>query len=266
MTTPIDTLWVLVCALLVFLMQLGFACFEVGMVRSKNTINVVMKNILDFGVSAGVFWLFGFGFMFGPSIAGWMGVGGFAPDSWSGPDVSVFFLFQLMFCGTAVTILSGAAAERMKLLGYLASAAVVAGLAYPVFGHWAWGKDGWLGALGFVDFAGSTVVHSVGGWAAVAVLLVIGPRTGRFDGDGRIEPHSLVFTMLGTMLVWFGWFGFNSGSGLAFDDRVPGVLVNTLLAPVGAMIAAIALIAEIDLARSREVYAVLLAAAEMEGY
>lgn len=241
----IDILWVLVSAGLVFLMQAGFLCLETGLTRSKNNINVALKNLTDLGISIILFWLFGYGLMFGQTWGGWLGSTDFLPDFNNLPPWSVvFFLFQVMFCGTAVTILSGAVAERMRFDGYVISAALVSGIIYPIFGHWVWNglatgqTTGWLGTWGFVDFAGSTVVHSVGGWVALATLLVIGPRDGRFPADGpprAIPGSNLPLATLGAMLLWFGWFGFNGGSTLAMNDQVPLIIANTMMAAGAGM-------------------------------
>ncbi|MCK0104655.1 ammonium transporter, partial [Pseudohalocynthiibacter sp. F2068] len=186
----IDLLWVIIASAFMFLMQAGFLCLETGMTRSKNNINVAIKNFCDFCVAALAFWIFGFGLMYGLSYQGWIGLDLFALDFAKAPPfLAVFFLFQVMFCVTSVTILSGIVAERMKFGAYLFVALVVAGGLYPIAGHWSWGGrvatagSGWLAELGFVDFAGSTVVHSVGGWAGLALVLIIGPRLGRFDDD-----------------------------------------------------------------------------------
>ncbi len=235
----IDILWVLVCAGLVFLMQAGFLCLEAGSTRSKNTINVVIKNISDAGVSTLCFWLFGFGLMFGQTHFGLIGTTALAPEVGQGEMWPVaFFLFQAMFCSTAVTIVSGAVAERMRFNIYLAIALLVSGFIYPIFGHWAWnGLDvgaslGWLATIGFVDFAGSTVVHSIGGWVSLAAVIILGPRIGRFSKKrrSRFMGYDLPLALLGTLLLWFGWFGFNGGSVLALNEQVPGIIVNTLLA------------------------------------
>ena len=242
----VDVLWLIVSAVLVLMMQGGFACLESGLVRAKNTINVVVKNVVDISLTGLLFWLFGFALMFGPSLGGWIGFGGFMPDEDAGAWLLAFFLFQLVFCGTAVTIVSGAVAERMRFDGYLIVAALVAGLIYPLYGHWAWGGlvaegRGWLAEAGFIDFAGSTVVHSIGGWVALAAVLVIGPRLGRYGPDGRpIEGHNLPLSMLGVLLLWVGWFGFNGGSTLALDPSIAGIAVNTVLGPVGGCLLAMA--------------------------
>jgi Amt family ammonium transporter len=232
-----DLLWVLLCAFLVALMQAGFTCLESGMVRAKNSINVALKNLVDFCISFALFGIFGFALMFGPSADGLIGTGGFflssVQDSWD----MAFFFFEAMFCGTATTIVSGAVAERMRFGGYALTSVVLAGLIYPVIGHWSWYQGGendpagWLVQRGFIDFAGSTVVHSVGGWVALAALLIIGPRLGRFGKHGRpVEGHSLPIASLGVFLLWFGWFGFNGGSTLALSNDIPLIVTNTALA------------------------------------
>ncbi len=232
-----DLLWVLLAAFLVFLMQAGFLCLESGLIRSKNSINVAAKNITDFILCSAVFWVVGFGLMFGDSQQGWLGVSHFFFDGNDNPHLMTMFIFQVMFCGTAVTLVSGAVAERMTFSGYIAVTLLITLLIYPVTGHWAWAgiisgvSSGWLEKLGFVDFAGSTVVHSVGGWVALAAVLVLGPRIGRFDHHGgRIPGCNLPLAVLGCLLLWFGWFGFNGGSTLSWDDAIPGILLNTCLA------------------------------------
>lgn len=247
----IDALWVILGAILVFMMQAGFLCLEAGVTRSKNAINVAMKNVCDFAVAMLVFWCLGFGIMFGSSQSGWFGATFFFPefDGDSAYWLAVFFLFQVMFCATAATIVSGAVAERMPFQSYLFITLIVSGLIYPVFGHWAWGggytgEPGWLAALGFVDFAGSTVVHSVGGWVALAAVLRIGPRHGRFVAGqaAKLMPAgNLPMAMLGVLVLFVGWFGFNGGSTLAFDTTVPGVLINTVIAAVAGVMSALLL-------------------------
>lgn len=238
----LDAVWVIVCTILVISMQAGFCCLESGLVRAKNSINVAIKNIIDFCVASLLFWFLGFGLMFGLTAGGWIGTSDFFADPAAiyksgGLQHSVFFFFQLAFCGTAVTIVSGAVAERMKFSGYLFTSILISGLVYPVFGHWAWGgalyadSPGWLQNLGFVDFAGSTVVHSIGGWVSLAAIVLIGSRLGRFGPQGQpVEGHNIPLAALGLFILWIGWFGFNGGSTLAFNSDVAGILVNTLLA------------------------------------
>jgi len=232
-----DLVWLLVSTTLVLLMQPGFAALESGLVRAKNSINVAIKNLSDFMVATLGFWAVGFGLMFGTTLGGVIGASMFGFDGGDDPRTLAFFFFQLAFCGTATTIVSGAVAERMRFTGYLVTSAILSTLIYPVVGHWAWGglldprHPGWLAGLGFIDFAGSTVVHSVGGWISLAAILVIGPRLGRFGpGGGRIEGHDLALSTLGVFFLWIGWFGFNGGSALAMSAAVPSILVNTLLA------------------------------------
>lgn len=233
---PADIAWVVMASALVFFMQAGFALLEGGQARAKNSINVIMKNYADmcFGVLA--YWAVGFGLMFGVSHLGWVGASHFFPDLQTGSDAS-FFLFQTMFAATAATIVSGAVAERMRYGAYVVSSVVVTGLIYPVFGAWAWGSffegQGWLRSLGFVDFAGSTVVHSIGGWSALAGIMVLGPRLGRFSSSGvarSIPGHNLPLVALGGFILWLGWFGFNGGSTLAANRDVGLICVNTHLA------------------------------------
>jgi Amt family ammonium transporter len=235
----IDSLWLIISALFVFCMQAGFLCLESGRTRSKNNINVAAKNIIDFILSASIFWLFGFGFMFGDSFMGVIGFSEFVFNSEHTSFEFSFFLFQLMFCGTAATLTSGAVTERMTFIGYAYITIILSAIIYPVIGHWAWASlfndknTGWLESFGFIDFAGSTVVHSVGGWMALAAILVIGPRTGRFTKDQLFPSGSNIpMAAFGVFLIWFGWFGFNGGSALSFDNSVPKILLNTMLAAV----------------------------------
>ncbi|ASK34016.1 ammonium transporter [Alloalcanivorax mobilis] len=235
-----DVAWIAIAAALVFLMQAGFALLESGLSRAKNALNVVMKNYMDLCVGTLVFWALGFGLMFGGNPSGWFGETLFAPSQ-GDADLWTLLLFQLMFAATAATIASGAMAERTRYAGYLCGAMVITGLIYPLFGGWAWNSDGWLNRLGFIDFAGSTVVHSVGGWCALAGVMVVGPRLGRFDGQGRpreIRGHNLSFVALGGFLLWFGWFGFNGGSTLSASADIALVNLNTQLAAASGAIGA----------------------------
>ncbi|MCX7633593.1 MAG: ammonium transporter [Turneriella sp.] len=244
-----DQLWVLFASALVLFMQAGFLCVESGLTRSKNSINVAIKNVTDFGVATVAFWLLGFGLMFGQSYAGITGTSGFLAIFNGGSGwISTFFIYQLMFCGTASTIVSGAVAERMSFTAYVIGTAIISLIVYPLGGHWAWGGaiaetgKGWLAAKGFVDFAGSTVVHSVGGWVALAALLHIGARAGRFGEDGNVNkmnPSNLPLAMLGGIILWFGWIGFNGGSTLALNEQVGPIIAKTLLAGAVGMLAAL---------------------------
>ncbi len=243
-----DILWMLIAASWVFLMQAGFLCLETGRTRSKNSINVAAKNISDFLISAAVFWLLGFALLFGDSYHGLFGLSGFMfGDGASAFNIS-FFIFQMMFCGTAATLTSGAIAERATFIGYLLATFVLSTFIYPITGHWAWGglldsnNQGWLEAKGFVDFAGSTVVHSVGGWVALAAVLIIGPRIGRFDeGTSTLNGSNLPMCALGAMLIWFGWFGFNGGSTLSLNELIPTIFINTCLSAIWGGLGASAL-------------------------
>ncbi|WP_316860305.1 ammonium transporter [uncultured Cohaesibacter sp.] len=240
--TNSDHIWTMTAAALVLLMQVGFLLLEGGMVRSKNSINVAQKNILDLLISVSLFYLIGFGLMFGSSVAGVVGwePSLFAWDSF--PDWNyTFFVFQAVFVGTAATIVSGAVAERMTFTGYLASSVLISMIIYPVFGHWAWGNllegdnTAWLADQGFIDFAGSTVVHSVGAWVALAGIITIGPRIGRFNKDGsvnKIQGYSIVLASAGAIILLFGWIGFNGGSTTAGTPDFARIVANTLLAAV----------------------------------
>ncbi len=249
----LDILWILLCAGFVFLMQAGFLCLESGVTRSKNSINVAFKNIVDFGLAVLIYWMVSYGLMFGSSAAGWVGTDGFffritgeeAPFQYS------VFIFQAMFCATGATIISGATAERLPFYVYLLITGIFSILVYPFVGHWVWATDylgdasGWLAQKGFLDFAGSSVVHSTGGWVSLALILLVGPRLGRFDKEGKaveIPGSNMPLAMLGTILLIFGWFGFNGGSTLSFGAGVPLILMNTLLGAVGGMTIVLAMI------------------------
>jgi Amt family ammonium transporter len=248
----VDTLWVIDCAILVFIMQAGFMCMETGLSRHKNSINVALKNAADFGVSVVIFWIFGFGLMFGSSYNGFFGTDLFFFKT-TNAEYMTYFVFQAMFVATAATIISGAVAERMKFNGYLIITILATGIIYPIVGHWAWSSSylsnidsakellnradqvtstGWLTNLGFVDFAGSTIVHSVGGWIALSAVIIIGPRIGKYSesNKGKFTGSSFPLAVLGTLILWFGWFGFNGGSNGAMDEAVPLILINTFLA------------------------------------
>lgn len=232
----LDAVFLVLAAALVFFMQLGFTLLEAGTCRTKNAINIIMKNYMDVSIGILTFWAIGFGIMFGLNQSGFIGTNGFFFDS-SSDMAMAFLLFQAMFAATAATITSGALAERTKYIPYLVGTVAITGLIYPVYGSWAWGGylggEGWLAQLGFVDFAGSTVVHSVGAWCALAAIIVIGPRIGRFDKKGRahnIPGHNASFVAMGGLILWIGWFGFNGGSLLKADTSVGAVVLNTVLA------------------------------------
>jgi len=240
--SQINLLWVIVASALVMFMQAGFCCLESGLVRSKNSINVAIKNLFDFCVACMIFWCFGFALMFGESRGGFVGTTGFGFGHSASSDRLVFFLFQMMFCATATTIISGAVAERMRFVSYVAVAVITSGLIYPVIGHWVWADGGWLNQIGFIDFAGSTVVHSTGGWIALAAVILIGPRMGRFTGEGKpFHGHNLPMATAGVIILWFGWLGFNGGSALAMNELVPKILINTCLSAAMGGIAGLAL-------------------------
>lgn len=228
--------WVVLASVLVFFMQAGFALLESGMSRAKNAVNVMMKNYMDGCVGGITYWLVGFGLMFGSNLTGWYGMNHFAMHEGQPWDYT-FLLFQMMFAATAATIASGAMAERTRYSAYLIGAIVISGFIYPIFGSWVWsglyGGQGWLARLGFIDFAGSTVVHSVGAWCALAGILVLGPRMGRFAEDGTpraIPGHNMSLVALGGFILWLGWFGFNAGSSLQMNVSLGLIALNTHLA------------------------------------
>ncbi|MBW2344684.1 MAG: ammonium transporter [Deltaproteobacteria bacterium] len=243
-----DYVWTLVAAALVFFMQAGFALVETGFTRAKNAINIMMKNLMDFSMGSLAYWAIGFGLMFGISKSGWIGTSGFFLSDFEpggDPWVLAFWMFQVVFAATAATIVSGAMAERTKFTGYLIYSLFVSAIIYPIFGSWAWGGlfhgGGWLENLGFIDFAGSTVVHSVGGWTALAGAIVLGPRLGKYRKDGSIKPilgHNIPLAALGVFILWLGWFGFNPGSTTAANKDIAMIFVNTnLAAAAGAVLA-----------------------------
>ena len=243
----LSTLWILIAAILVFFMQAGFSVLEAGLVRTKNAGNVLMKNLLDFCFAVLAYFIFGYAIMYGTDgllfgTEGWFMVGVESPVD--GLPVEVFWLFQAVFAGAAATIVAGAVAERMKFTSYLAYSFILSAFIYPIVGHWVWG-GGWLAGVGFHDFAGSTVVHAVGGVSGLVGAWVLGPRIGKFNKDGSpnaIGGHSLPLASLGVFILWFGWYGFNAGSTLGMDDPglVARVALNTTLAPaIGAVMAMI---------------------------
>jgi len=254
-----DTMWVLITAFLVFFMNLGFAAVESGFARAKNCVNIMSKNFIVFAVSSLGFLIIGWGLMFGDGsgLVGLKGLffaggadnspaigeaykGVYSAISWTGVPLWAKFFFQLVFCGTAATIVSGAVCERIKYVAFIAFSFAMAMFIYPVIGHWVWG-GGWLAKLGMFDFAGSTVVHSVGGWAALAGVIILGPRIGKFD-NGHIKAipgHNLSLATLGTFVLWFGWFGFNPGSTMAADANAIGhIAVTTNTAAAAAIMSA----------------------------
>jgi Amt family ammonium transporter len=246
--TNLDYVWTLVAAALVFFMQAGFAMVETGFTRAKNAVNIMMKNLMDFAVGSLAFWAIGFGLMFGTTTTAWFGTTGFFLSDFKvggDPWVLAFWMFQVVFAATAATIVSGAMAERTRFIGYIVYSAVISAFIYPIFGSWAWGSlfhgNGWLEQLGFIDFAGSTVVHSIGGWAALAGAIVLGPRNGKYGKDGKpraIPGHNIPLAALGVFILWLGWFGFNPGSTTAGSTDIAMIFVNTnLAAAAGAVLA-----------------------------
>jgi len=242
-----DWLWTLIAAFMVFFMQLGFAMVESGFTRAKNAVNIIMKNLMDFSIGALSFWAIGFAIMFGTTTTGFFGTEGFFLSNWDPKDnwTLCFWIFQTVFCATAATIVSGAVAERANFKAYILFSALMTAIIYPVYGSWAWGSlfhgEGWLEKIGFIDFAGSTVVHSVGGWAALAGAIVLGPRIGKYTKDGRpraIPGHNIPIATIGVFILWFGWYGFNVGSETAADTALPLIAVNTTLAPAAAIMSA----------------------------
>jgi Amt family ammonium transporter len=243
----INTVWVLITAALVFFMQAGFALVEAGFTRSKNTTNILFKNLMDFVIGTIVFWAIGFGIMFGSKNGIWGGIDLFTQHTYRSdmPDMA-FLIFQTVFAATAATIVSGAMAERTKFNAYLMYSAVISLIIYPVSGHWAWG-GGWLSQMAtpFHDFAGSSVVHMVGGMAAMMGATTLGPRIGKYDKNGKakaIPGHSITLATLGVFILWIGWFGFNPGSQLAAAGTVNAtaialIFVTTNLAAAGGALA-----------------------------
>ena len=250
----VDTLWVFLAAVLVFFMNLGFASLEAGMARSKNTVNILSKNFIVFAVSSLGFMLLGWGLMFGGDnpflgtqhlfILGESDLSFYDGTLTSNVPFWGKFFFQLVFCGTAATIVSGAVAERIKYITFIVFSFVLTLVIYPIVGHWVWG-GGWLADLGFLDFAGDTVVHSLGGWAALAGAIVLGPRIGKYDRDGKpraIPGHNMSLAVIGLFVLWLGWFGFNPGSTMSFQNPadVMHILMTTNTSAIAAVLTATA--------------------------
>lgn len=257
----LDTIWVLVTAMLVFFMNLGFGCVEAGFQQSKNCVNILSKNFVVFACSSVAFWFLGWGLMFGDgnAFAGLQGLlmlggadnspatgdayqGVYSALSWTGVPLLAKFFFQLVFAGTAATIVSGAVGGRIKYFSFIVFSFIIVGLIYPVSGHWIWG-GGWLAKLGFWDFAGSTVVHSVGGWAALTGAVILGPRFGKFGPKpgqiNAIPGHNMSLAMIGVLVLWLGWFGFNPGSTMAADPRlIAHICVTTNMAAATGVLGA----------------------------
>lgn len=251
MARSIDTIWVLITAALVFFMQAGFALVEAGFTRSKNTVNILYKNLMDFVAGSLIFWILGFGLMFGTDISGIIGTPDlFFKNGWTGGiPAEAFLIFQTVFAATAATIVSGAMAERTEFKSYLIYSLIISALIYPVSGHWIWG-GGWLSQLStpFVDFAGSTVVHMVGGVIALTGALALGPRIGKYSGKkvNAIPGHSLALGTLGVFILWIGWFGFNPGSQLAASgsanaNAISHIFVTTNMAGAAGALAGLAI-------------------------
>jgi Amt family ammonium transporter len=239
LASGIDTVWVLLCAALVFFMEGGFAFLEAGFIRAKNSMNIVMKVFTDSTVGMLSYWAVGFGIMYGLDRAGLFGTSGFFIEGDLGHiqlriPIYAYWIFQAAFAMAMASIVSGAVAERMKFGPYIVYTALATGLIYPVAGHWVWGVNGWLGKMGMLDFAGSAVVHAVGGWSALAAVLVLGPRTGKYNDDGTMNvlpAHNMHLAFLGTFILWFGWFGFNPGSSLSgLDMNIARIALTTNLA------------------------------------
>ena len=252
-----DTIWVLVTAFLVFWMNAGFAMVETGLCRSKNAVAVLYKNFAVFAASSLAFWAVGFAIMFGNGtplfgLNGWF-IGGadnspamggaykgvFSALNWTGVPLYAKFFFQLVFAGTAATIVSGCVAERIHFASFMLFSFLLVGILYPVGGHWVWG-GGWLATMGMLDFAGSTVVHSIGGWAGLAGIIILGPRIGKYGPDGRMNPilgHQMGYVALGGLILWLGWFGFNPGSTMAAAPAdIARIALTTNMAAAAAIL------------------------------
>ena len=257
-----DTIWVILAGILVFFMNLGFGAVESGFARQKNTVNILSKNFIVFAVASLGFLVLGWGLMFGDGN-GFIGLKGlfmvsgadnspvtgdayqgvYSAISWTGIPLWAKFFFQLVFCGTAATIVSGAVAERIKYISFIVFSFLLTLIIYPIVGHWIWG-GGFLASLGMLDFAGGTVVHSVGGWAALAGVIMLGPRVGKYTKDGKIHPipgHNMSLATIGAFVLWLGWFGFNPGSTMAADPiAISHIVITTNTAGIMAILTATA--------------------------
>ena len=244
----LDTVWVLMAAILVMFMQAGFALLESGFTRSKNAVNILMKNLMDFSFGTLCYWMVGFAIMFGAGnvLFGTSGFflhdtgGTFDSLSWSSVPLECKYFFQLVFAATAATIVSGAMAERTRFVAYIFYSIVITAFIYPIVGHWIWG-GGWLAKMGMWDFAGSTVVHSTGGWLALTGAIMLGPRIGKYNSDGSpnvIPGHSMPLATLGVFILWFGWFGFNPGSTMGAVKDIAHIATTTNLAAAAGAVAA----------------------------
>ncbi|MEM1280409.1 MAG: ammonium transporter [Cyanobacteria bacterium P01_H01_bin.152] len=247
--TVLDNIFVFLAAVLVIFMNAGFGMLETGFCRQKNAVNILSKNLIVFGVAVLAYWAIGFSLMYGSGGNGFIGGGGwfltggpaaYGLEEGAGLTVDTSFLFQAAFAATAATIVSGAVAERIRFTDFLIFSLLLTGISYPITGHWVWTGNGWLGAAGFSDFAGSTVVHSVGGWAALMGAAFLGPRIGKYQ-DGRVNAipgHNMSIAMLGCLILWIGWYGFNPGSELAASTAVPFIAVTTTLAAAAGGVSA----------------------------
>jgi len=246
--TVLDNIFVFIAAVLVIFMNAGFGMLETGFCRQKNAVNILSKNLIVFGLAVLAFWAIGYSLMFGGGN-GFIGGGGWfltgTPETYgleegAGLTIDTFFLFQAAVAATAATIVSGAVAERIKFTDFLIFSILLTGVSYPITGHWVWSGSGWLGAAGFSDFAGSTVVHSVGGWSALMGAAFLGPRIGKYQDDrvNAIPGHNMSIAMLGCLILWIGWYGFNPGSELAASTAVPFIAVTTTLAAAAGGVAA----------------------------
>ena len=242
----LNIVWLIFASILVFMMKAGFAMVEIGFTRSKNAVNALMKNLVDFAVSAITFWAIGFGLMFG-ATNGLFGADGFYLQDYSknlDPWLFAFWMFQVVFVSSTAAIVSGAMAERTRFAASLMFTILLTAFIYPIFGSWVWGSlyhgNGWLERLGFIDFAGSTVIHSIGGWAGLAGAIVLGPRLGKYRDKGVMQPipgHNLPLAALGTLILWFGWYGFNAGNTLEGNEKIALIIINTTLSGAAGALA-----------------------------